>query len=179
MKKKHTIMTIDDEDSIRMLIESVLTQNGYRALAADSGAKGLELAQGESVDLILLDVNMPEMNGREVVQRLRANPDTRTIPVIMLTGNNSAKDKVQGLNAGADEYVTKPVSGTELVARIRALLRMKELQDDVLQLEREKHLAQLTLAKSIQQSLIPQELPQIPGLDLAVRYQSCDIIGGD
>ena len=174
-----TILTVDDEDVVRTLLTKVLEAGGYSTRQANNGSDGLQIAQNEKIDLILQDVDMPGMNGHEVVGKLKADERTRTIPVIMLTGRARRSDKIEGLEAGADEYVTKPVSGSELLARVKALLRMKDLQDEVVRLERERLEQQLEFAREVQGELLPTEVPSVRGLDFAVCYRPCDAVGGD
>jgi len=180
MSEQKTILTIDDEEAIREIITKVLETGRYRVLEAPNGPEGIRIAQSESVDLILLDVMMPGMDGVEVVGKLKSDEQTRQIPVIMLSGGaRASSQKVAGLDAGADEYLTKPIAAVELLARVRALLRMRDLQDEVHRLEREHHEFQMSLAKEVQLSLLPRAAPRLKGMDFAVRYQTCDDIGGD
>jgi len=174
-----TILTIDHEQVVRTLLTRTLTAGGYQAHQASNGRDGLKIAQAEALDLILLDVDMPEMDGHEVVRRLKEDERTRLIPVIMLTGRKQKDEKIAGLEAGADEYLTKPISGSELLARIKALLRMKDLQDEVAQLKQEQYEEQLAFAREVQAELLPAEPPSLPWVEIAVRYEPCDAIGGD
>jgi two-component system alkaline phosphatase synthesis response regulator PhoP len=118
MKK---ILVIEDEDNIRELIEFNLLSDGYEVITAGNGQNGLDLAMSESVDLILLDIMLPEMDGYDVIKSLR-NVVNET-PVIMLTAKSDEVDKILGLEFGADDYMTKPFSTRELKARIKAVLR--------------------------------------------------------
>ncbi len=130
-----TILIVDDQPDNLYVLERLLRRQGYQVVQAERGEQALELARREPPDLILLDVMMPGMDGFEVVRHLRGDPATQSTPVILLTAN--APDhrlKIQGLNLGADEYLTQPINNSELVARIRALLRTKQVQDDLLAL---------------------------------------------
>jgi DNA-binding response OmpR family regulator len=118
-----TILVIDDEAELVKLLDYNLTKAGYLALSARNGAAGLEQARKHAPDLIILDVMMPEMDGWEVCKRLRADPATAAIPLLMLTAKAEEGDRVLGLELGADDYVTKPFGVRELVARVKALLR--------------------------------------------------------
>lgn len=123
------ILVIEDEDRIRQFLQRGLTYEGYRVEIAEDGMQGLELARDNAPDLVLLDLMLPNMDGYEVCQRLRANSD---IPILMLTAKESIEDRVRGLDAGADDYLIKPFSFDELLARIRALLRRSQpTQPDV------------------------------------------------
>ena len=115
-----TVLVVDDEPQIRRVLRTTLTSQGYTVIEARSGDEALELIRGEHVDLILLDVNMPGRSGLETCREIR---DTGDVPIIMLTVRNSERDKVQALDAGADDYVVKPFGAEELMARIRAALR--------------------------------------------------------
>jgi two-component system KDP operon response regulator KdpE len=115
-----TILAVDDEPQIRRVLRTTLTSHGYTVLEARSGDEALEQIREERPDLILLDVNMPGRSGLEVCQEIRRTSD---VPIIMLTVRNTERDKVQALDAGADDYVVKPFGSEELMARIRAALR--------------------------------------------------------
>ena len=116
-----TILVVDDEPQIRRTMRTTLASHGYTVIEALSGEEALEKIRGdEKVDLVLLDVNLPKMSGVETCRELRATGD---VPIIMLTVRNSERDKVMALDAGADDYVVKPFSVEELMARIRAALR--------------------------------------------------------
>jgi len=114
------ILIVDDEPQIRRVLRTTLTSQGYTVAEAKSGDEALEQIREERPDLILLDVNMPGRSGLETCREIRSSGD---VPVIMLTVRNTERDKVQALDAGADDYVTKPFGAEELMARIRAALR--------------------------------------------------------
>ncbi len=115
-----TIMVVDDEKRLVSLVESYLTQEGYRVVTAYNGREALTVAQKEKPELIILDVMMPEMDGYEFMRRHRADNNT---PIILLTARVDDEEKVIGLEVGADDYMTKPFRPRELVARVRAVLR--------------------------------------------------------
>jgi len=121
-----TILLIEDEKNIAELVRYNLEQEGYRVLSARDGEVGLQVVERERPDLILLDVLLPRLDGLEVCRKLKQSQMGCHIPVIMLTAKASESDKVAGLELGADDYVTKPFSPRELVARIRAVLRRRE-----------------------------------------------------
>ena len=120
---KPKILIVDDEPNIVETVKYNLEKSGFRTLTAHDGKLALELAQREQPDLITLDVMLPEKDGWEVCRLLRQDPRTRAIPVIMLTVKGDESDKVIGLEMGADDYLTKPFSPKELVARVKAILR--------------------------------------------------------
>jgi two-component system, OmpR family, KDP operon response regulator KdpE len=115
-----TVLIVDDEPQIRRVLLTTLTSQGYSVIEAKSGDEALEKIREEPADLILLDVNMPGRSGLETCREIRTTSD---VPIIMLTVRNSERDKVQALDAGADDYVVKPFGSEELLARIRAALR--------------------------------------------------------
>ena len=115
-----TVLTVDDEPRFVRLIEANLTAAGYKVLTANDGTNALEIIVDNPPDLVLLDVMMPEMDGFEVLDRIR---EFSNLPVIMLTAKGEEADRVEGLNRGADDYVVKPFSANELLARVKAVLR--------------------------------------------------------
>jgi phosphate regulon transcriptional regulator PhoB len=118
-----TILVVDDEKTIVEAVKYNLDKAGFRTLVASDGPKALELARREKPDLILLDWMLPELDGLAVCRLLKQETKTKHIPVIMLTVKSEERDKVLGLETGADDYVTKPFSARELVARVKAMLR--------------------------------------------------------
>jgi len=120
------ILIVEDEDRIARVLQLELQHEGYEVQRADDGRKGLELAQGESWDLILLDIMLPELSGLEVLRRIRQSGSS--VPVILLTARDAVPDRVSGLDQGANDYVTKPFAIEELLARIRNLLRLTTQQ---------------------------------------------------
>jgi diguanylate cyclase (GGDEF)-like protein len=128
MRREVVLVADDDEDIVRF-VEVNLRLEGFEVVTATDGAEALRAAQDHVPDLILLDVMMPEMDGFEVTQRLRASTRTKHIPVIMLTAKSLSADKVVGLTAGADDYIIKPFDPIELVARVKsALRRVREMR---------------------------------------------------
>ncbi|MCH2393537.1 phosphate regulon transcriptional regulator PhoB [Oceanibaculum sp.] len=120
---KPLILIVEDEAAIVTLLSYNLEREGFQVLEARDGEEGLLLATERRPDLILLDWMLPLLSGIEVCRRLRRTPQTRSIPIIMLTARGEEGDRVRGLNAGADDYVTKPFSPSELLARVRAVMR--------------------------------------------------------
>jgi diguanylate cyclase (GGDEF)-like protein len=123
------ILIIDDSADALAVAKARLAHEGHEILCAGGGREGLETVARENPDLILLDVDMPEMNGFEVCRRLKADAATCSIPVVFLSGSGGTDDKVKGLDLGAVDFVTKPFDAFELRARVRAALRTKHLQD--------------------------------------------------
>ena len=121
-----TILIIEDEKNIVELVKYNLEQEGFRVLTATRGNAGLETDLRERPALVILDLMLPEMNGLEICKTLKRNDKTRAISIIMLTAKGAESDKVVGLELGADDYVTKPFSPRELVARVKAVLRRSQ-----------------------------------------------------
>ena len=119
-RRRHRILLVEDEPGLAESVRYALDSEGFEVLVAASGFSGLESARANDPDLVLLDLMLPEMSGLDVCRQLRASSD---VPIIMLTAKDAESDKVAGLELGADDYVTKPFSMRELVARIRAHLR--------------------------------------------------------
>lgn len=116
------ILIVEDEEKIARFLELELIHEGYKVIKANNGRVGLELIEQGDADLVVLDVMLPEINGLEVLRRVRKNSD---IPIIMLTARDAVMDKVSGLDAGADDYITKPFAIEELLARIRTALKKR------------------------------------------------------
>jgi DNA-binding response OmpR family regulator len=141
-----TVLLIEDEKNIVELVKYNLEEAGFRVAVATNGQTGLERALKELPQLILLDLMLPEVDGLTVCKTLRQNEKTRPIPIIMITAKSEELDKVVGLEVGADDYMTKPFSPRELVARIKAILRRtqekpmaKKLKTGSLEVDTEKH----------------------------------------
>ena len=141
-----TVLLIEDEKNILELVKYNLEQEGFRILTATKGNTGLETALKERPALVILDLMLPGMNGLEICKTLKQNDKTRTIPIIMLTAKGTESDKVVGLELGADDYITKPFSPREFVARIKAVLRRSQekpteeiLRSGTIELDMTKH----------------------------------------
>ncbi len=132
---KPKVLVVDDEALNRKLIETLLLGLGYQVLKASNGEEALHIVSKTDMDLILLDAMMPDMDGFEVCRRLKAHDSTRLIPVIMLTGLSGTDAKIRGIEAGADDYITKPPNRAELLARTSSLLRVKALNDNLTSIE--------------------------------------------
>ena len=129
--KREKIVVIEDVSDILEVIQYNLVREGYTVLASEDGQEGLELIRKESPDIVLLDLMLPGLDGLEVCRRLKTDPVTKSIPVIMVTAKGEESDVVLGLGLGADDYVTKPFSPKELVARVKAVLRRGPLKEEV------------------------------------------------
>lgn len=124
--KKLRILVVDDEEDIRDILKIILTQDGFEVIEAADGNEAMKMAQTKSPDLIILDYNIPYIDGRAVCARLKKDILLRHLPIIMLTGRGEIMEKVKGIDAGADDYIVKPFEPTELLARIRMIIRRTE-----------------------------------------------------
>ena len=120
---KQTILVVDDERDLLDLIEYNLKKEGFKVLKAENGEEGISKAKVHRPDLILLDIMMPKMDGLEAVEIMRKDDDLKKTPIIFLTARSDEKTEIDGLNKGGDDYITKPISTTKLVSRIKAVLR--------------------------------------------------------
>ena len=134
--KKGTILVIDDEKDLIELVRYNLEKEGYDVIAATDGQSGLEVVKKHRPDLVVLDLMMPGLDGLQVCQQLRSDPRSGRIPVIMLTAKATEADRIVGLELGADDYITKPFSPREVVARVKAVLRRSVAHQDEPQLIR-------------------------------------------
>jgi sigma-B regulation protein RsbU (phosphoserine phosphatase) len=173
-----TILIVDDTP-INIGVISGALKDTYTTKVATNGEKALAIASAvEKPDLILLDVMMPEMDGYEVCRRLKANPETREIPIIFLTGQTQAEDETKGFEVGAVDYIHKPFSNAVVKARVRTHLM---LRDANAQLERQLDAinVELEMARQIQLSILPRRTPKIPGLEIVSRYIPMTSVAGD
>ncbi|MEC9251123.1 MAG: phosphate regulon transcriptional regulator PhoB [Pseudomonadota bacterium] len=120
---KPHVLVVEDEDALATLLQYNLEKEGYQVTAAGDGEEALMLAEEETPDLVLVDWMLPKVSGIEVCRRLRGRQETANVPIIMLTARGEETDRIRGLDTGADDYIVKPFSMTELFARIRAVLR--------------------------------------------------------
>jgi two-component system alkaline phosphatase synthesis response regulator PhoP len=133
--EKKTVLVVDDEQHIIELIQFNLESNGYEVITSENGEDAIVIAEEEMPDVIILDLMLPGIDGFEACKRIRNNEKTRKIPIIMLTAKGEEMDKVLGLELGADDYLTKPFSVRELIARIKAVLRrFEEMPKDVMKI---------------------------------------------
>jgi class 3 adenylate cyclase len=168
MTDETTILVVDDQAQNVRLLDAVLSPRGYRVVSADSGEQALDLLSEEQPHLVLLDILMPGMDGYEVCRRIRDNPDTAYLPVVMITASD-AQQKVRGIESGADDFITKPFDQAELLARVKSLVRVKRYQDTIrgqaaeleawsheLEQRVESQLAELERATRLRRFLPPQ-----------------------
>jgi putative two-component system response regulator len=141
-----TILVADDQAANRELLDELLTAQGFRVVTVPDGAAAVEELSKTQVDLVLLDVMMPHLNGFEVCQKIKSNPETYLIPVVLITALSDKQDRIEGIKAGADDFLTRPVDRAELLARVGSLLKLKHRTDE---LERAESVL-FTLAESIE-----------------------------
>ena len=131
MNAQAKVLVVDDTPHNVKLLTDLLGVKGYAVASAATGEEALAKLAGEKPDLVLLDIMMPGLSGYEVCQRIRANPETALLPVVLVTSLDPQQERVKGIEAGADDFLSKPINQPELFARVRSLLRVKSLQDEV------------------------------------------------
>ena len=125
------VLVVDDVVANVALLERLLTRGGYAVTTATNGLEALDAVQIAHPDLVLMDVKMPGLDGFQVCRALKQDPATCLIPVVLLTGLGDPEDRLRGIDAGADNFVSKPFSAQELLARVRSLIRIKRYTDDI------------------------------------------------
>jgi phosphoserine phosphatase RsbU/P len=186
-KSGDTILVIDDDALSRRMLVRSLSEGGYTCQESESGEDAWERMQAEQPSLLLLDFEMPGLNGAELLKRLRVdpNPEIAQIPAIMLTGHGGEESEVRCLEAGANDFVTKPINLAVLRARIETQLRLRSLRRQLQQQNEEleawrRNLEQdLAAARLTQQSLIPQKPLKLRGWDIAACFRPVIEVGGD
>ena len=174
------ILVVDDEPRNVKILQIQLQARGYDVLTAGDGAEALQIIANELPDLILLDINMPKVDGFEVVERVRANKKTEFIPIVMITAlRDTQENRIKAVEAGADDFIEKPFNSFEVLARIKSLLRIKHYHDTL-----EKHNArletELQMARSVQEIIIPQNGTQdLAGFHIASYCYPALAVGGD
>lgn len=172
------ILAVDDDPLNLHVLQSFLSMNGYDVITAQSGEDALEiLAKNGSIALVILDVMMPRISGYDVARVIRQTKQPHELPIIMLTARGYQEDIVAGFEAGANDYLTKPVNRPELLARVKSLMSLKESAREHNELSILKH--DMSIAHAIQSSLLPDRIPATTGVNLAVRYLPMTDLGGD
>jgi serine phosphatase RsbU (regulator of sigma subunit) len=161
MRTPPLILIVDDNPANVEILQMRLAANNYDIITAADGEAGLAMARDKQPDLILLDIMMPKLDGLEVCRRLKGDPSLPFMPIIMVTAKADSKDVVAGLEAGGDEYLTKPVDHAALVARVKSMLRIKSLHDTVIEQSAQLKI-QLKTATKIQ-SLFWPDIPELEG----------------
>jgi serine phosphatase RsbU (regulator of sigma subunit) len=178
MDKRQRIVLIDDNATDVAVTRRLLERRGFDVVPALSGEEGLRLAADLIPDAIVVDYRMPGMDGFEVARRAKADLQLQTIPILMLTGADSVQHVVDGLGSGADDFVTKGSDVEILIARLRALLRMKAYQDQ-LRMMNQQMTRDLQIARRVQEALVPQGPFRAPGVEIRSAYIPSEALSGD
>ncbi len=175
---QESILIVDDTP-INIGVISAALKDTYKTKVATNGEKALAIASGDDKpDLILLDVMMPVMDGYEVCRRLKANPETRDIPVIFLTGQTGTDDETRGFEVGAVDYIHKPFSEAVVKARVRTHLMLRAAHEQIARQLVAINI-ELEMARQIQLSILPRDTPKLKGLDIVARYLPMTSVAGD
>ena len=175
---RQRIVLIDDSANDLQVTRRFLERRGFDVSAATSGEEGLALAQAITPAAFVVDYRMPGMDGFEVTRRIKADPVLQTIPVLMLTGADTAQAVVEGLESGADDFVTKGSDTEILLARLRALLRMKRYQDQLRKLN-QQITRDLQIARRVQEALVPNGSFRAPHIEIRSAYIPSETLSGD
>ncbi|HSP17247.1 MAG TPA: fused response regulator/phosphatase [Thermoanaerobaculia bacterium] len=178
METRQRIVLIDDNANDLAVTRRFLERSGYSVLTTQSGDEGLKLIEQNLPDAIVVDYRMPVMDGFEVTRRIKADPRLQTIPVLMLTGADSAESIVQGLGAGADDYVTKGSATPVLLARLQTLLRVKAYQDQLRRMNQQMR-RDLDMARRVQEALVPSGAFRTPQVEIRSAYIPSAVLSGD
>jgi sigma-B regulation protein RsbU (phosphoserine phosphatase) len=172
------LLVVDDNEGNCDMLSRRLSREGYTVETAENGHKALEVIKTQPIDLVLLDVMMPEMNGYEVLERLKADRAWRNIPVIMISALDEIESVVRCIEMGAEDYLPKPFNPVLLKARVTASLEKKRLRD-IERLYAQSMEKELAIGRKIQSSFFPDLLPQLPGWEIATYFQAANQVAGD
>ena len=180
-----SILIVDDTPANLQVLAGMLKDRGYKVRPVPSGTLALQAAQYDPPDLILLDIHMPEMNGYEVCEHLKADDKLKGIPVIFISALTEQLDKVKAFAVGGVDYLTKPFQMEELHARVETHLKLRRLQIELeeysrhLELARERIKLDLEFARGVQRGFLPLRLPEVPGYEFFAHYEPAYEVGGD
>jgi phosphoserine phosphatase RsbU/P len=180
-----SILVVDDAPANLQVLSGMLKDRGYKARPVPNGKLALQAARRDPPDLILLDINMPGMNGYEVCEHLKADDQLKRIPVIFISALTEQMDKVKAFTIGGVDYLTKPFQMEELHARVETHLKLRRLQIELeeysrhLELARDRLKRDLELARGVQRGFLPLRLPEVPGYEFFGFYESALEVGGD
>jgi len=175
---KGDILVVDDTPANLRLLSKMLNEQGYRVRPVPDGRLALAAAQAKPPDLILLDIRMPDLNGYQVCERLKAESRTKDIPIIFISALDAVQDKVKAFTVGGVDYITKPFHIEEVLARVETHLALRKLQEQ-LEMANQKMAQELALAGEVQEGFFPQELPDIAGWQLSMKMKSARETSGD
>ncbi|MGH9457323.1 MAG: PP2C family protein-serine/threonine phosphatase [Thermoanaerobaculia bacterium] len=176
--QRERIVIIDDNATDAGIVRRLLERNGFDVRHAPSGEEGLAIVRADLPDCVLVDYRMPGLDGYEVSRRIKSAPETQNIPVLMLTGADSARNLVEGLESGADDYVTKAAAFDVILARVRALLRVKAYQDELRQ-HNQRLRSDLEFARRVQEALLPHKEFRAQHVDIRSAYVPSEMLSGD
>ena len=172
------LLVVDDDKVNRLMLGRYLVQQGHAVSYAENGRQALDILRTQPVEMVLLDIEMPEINGYQVLEQVVADPHLREIPIIVTSALEEMDSVVKCIEMGAEDYLTKPVNKVLLQARINASLDKKRLRDQrthlLMRLERE-----MEIARKTQQSILPVHLPEHPGYDFGALMIPARAVGGD
>jgi len=184
-EKKATILIVDDSETVRVLIDSFLCEGGYRTIKAVDGKEGLEICLAHPIDLVVLDISMPVMDGFSLCARLQNNTLLQSIPIIMSSAHDDVEFKMRAFELGAVDYIIKPVGKRELLARIQTHLTISRLTASLRKANRELRVQQKQLlqglhaAADLQKHLLPKRVPDCRALRFSSYFKPCQEVGGD
>ena len=182
---RECLLLVDDNPTNLQVLYQTLDGRKYRLLAAKDGEQALAIVERARPDMLLLDIMMPGLDGFQVCERLKANPETNDIAVIFLSALDDTKDKVRGLELGAVDYISKPFQADEVIARVDTHLKIRRLEQSLYQHNKELETVNrrmrkdLQAAARVQQALLPHRLPATARAEFAWKYRPCDELGGD
>ena len=185
MREKTRILIAEDDEASRIYLQRVLEKSGYDVVAAEDGLTALDMFEKEDIRLVITDWIMPRMAGLELCKAIREKATEGYVFIIMVTAKDRKNDIVEAIDAGSDDYVTKPYDKGELLARVRAGLRIIHLEQELSEKNQELFRANTTMkndlmaAGRVQKSFLPKISPQIAGLDFSWFFKPCDMVGGD
>ncbi len=175
---RRSILIVDDTPANLRLLSQMLAQRGYRVRPVPDGRLALAAVRAEPPDLVLLDIRMPEMDGYQVCEHLKAEAQTREIPILFISALDATEDKVRAFAVGGVDYITKPFQVEEVLARVETHLALRDLQKR-LQDAHDKMAQELALAGEVQASFLPRELPRVPGWQLSATLKPARDMSGD
>jgi len=173
-----SVLVVDDDAMNRVMLSRLLTREGYAVTEANDGAAALELVDKHAFDLVLLDVMMPGIDGLQVLETLRKTRSVAELPIIMATAEDSSRDVVRALKLGANDYVTKPLDFSVVLARVQTHLSLKRAKEE-LEATNARMKKDLEAAAKVQRALMPNSLPKVLDFSFVWNFVPCDELGGD